>query len=105
MEHVHEEQTPQVLLALQAQPANLWTEEVQMEELVNEHEEPVGNDQEVQGPEVPIPQVEQGVAGSVFNVNLNLNVGFVSIRDQIMIEKDLSQYEGTVVTSNKPSPD
>lgn len=76
-----------------------------MEELVNEYEVPVGNNPEAQGPDALIPHANEGAAGPIFNVNLNLNMGFVSIMDKIMVEKDQARYQGTMVTPNKPSLD
>lgn len=102
------EQFPEGMLAMPAQNGNYLAHEFQLENLMDDQviqEEPIGPDQELQGIEPLIPQNSEDATGLAFNVNLNLNVGFVTIRDQIFLNLDNPQYQGTVTQPNKPSPD
>lgn len=55
--------------------------------------------------QIPLPEFEQVDMVPIFNVNLNLNVDFVTIREQVMPNFGVPAGMGNIVQSNKPAPD
>lgn len=98
-----EDQFLEILLAMPAQPADPMMEDAQIEDLMEIQGNHIIPAEEIL--EQPLPEVEQDFTASFLNVNLNLNVGFVTIRDQMLPDFEVPTCMGSIVQTSKPAPD